>query len=510
MQMPVESNVALKIERPPSGRNIRTLLTPIASMIAVGTLVGIIATSEKHALLLLAGLVALVVIALSAHRPEYGLLVWVGWLPFELFVFNFIPDNAFRYATAISTLVPVFLMLLLVARGMQQGKHRVFLTPIDIPLLVYGAVMILSALMNDVPFSRASLGLRAELRFVPIYYFVVFSRLNKSLLKKLIVITLLAASLEIIIGLAQAVVGTPLLEFFAIGGRGTETRVLLSSIEREYIEAGRRIFGTLRRFNVYGNYLAVVLPIAIGLAARYKGTLLRLFIWLGSAAIILSYSRESWLGLLAALALIFTLNKQYSRVAMVMAGGLLFIAVLVIFRDQINQVYAHANMNILERLVEPFSAGRVNSSYDGRINAIQFGLDLVARTNLFFGIGPGNFGVALLGLPDESLLYKYNIPSNLAMNVGDNNWLAFWVQGGLLGLAAFGWATLNLLRAAVKAFARLSDPFLKYTTLGIAGALLSFLVIALFTPAFSERTYVSYFWIFGGIAIRLARGTGGE
>ncbi len=509
--MPADSNIALKTECPASPGNKQVLLVFIVCIAVGGMLLGIISTSEKYALLFLVGLGALVASAVCMHRPEYGLLMWVAWLPFELFFFNLIPDSAFRYATAFSTMVPVFLILLLIARSLQQRKRiKVFLTPIDVPLIIYGAVMVLSALMNEVPFSRASLGIRAELRFVPIYYFVVFSRLNKSLLKKLVIVTLLTASVEIIIGLAQAIAGTPLLEFFAVAGRGTEARLLLSSVEREYVEAGRRIFGTLRRFNVYGNYLAIVLPIAIGLATRYKRKLLQLFIWLGSAAIVLSYSRESWLGLLAAIVLNFLLSKQYTKVKIVIVSGLLFVVALVVFRNQINQVYAHANMNLMERLVEPFSAGRVNSSYDGRIRAITFTADLVTKTNLLFGIGPGNFGVALLGMPDEFLLYKYSIPQNLALNVGDNNWLAFWAQGGLLGLVAFGWAAINLLRASAKAYSQSNNEFLKYTALGIAGALLSFLIVAFFTPAFSERTYVSYFWIFGGVGVRIASKTVGD
>ena len=81
--------------------------------------------------------------------------------------------------------------------------------------------------------------------------------------------------------------------------------------EEMFEDIKMRIYSTLENPNVLGEYILLVLPLAVGLMWTKKGVLAKLF-YLGAAAVmfvalILTFSRGCWIGLMLSAAIFITL-----------------------------------------------------------------------------------------------------------------------------------------------------------------------------------------------------------
>jgi putative inorganic carbon (hco3(-)) transporter len=219
-----------------------------------------------------------------------------------------------------------------------------------------------------------------------------------------------------------------------------------------------RIYSTLGNPNLLAGYLLPILPLAVVVLLRWQRPLPRLFaatsLVMGTAALVLTYSRGAWMGLVAAAAVLAVLLAlRFSRrwpplwrkviPLAVLLGGAALLAVLV------------WQVEPLRVRVLSLVAGREDSSNNFRINVWLAALDMI-QARPWLGIGPGNDAFNLIyplfQQPRFNALSAYSIPLELAVEAGIPGLLAgvglvvtsvrqglqLWRGGGPWALQAMG------------------------------------------------------------------------
>ncbi|MEY2645898.1 MAG: putative bicarbonate transporter, IctB family [Cyanobacteriota bacterium] len=201
-----------------------------------------------------------------------------------------------------------------------------------------------------------------------------------------------------------------------------------------------RVYCPLENPNLLAGYLIPILPLALVALLRWRTWPQRLFaaaaLVLGSGALVLSYSRGGWLGMVAALGtlgLLLVLRSTRSwpplwrrlLPLLLLAGGA---AALLIAVTQIEPL----RIRVLSLV-----AGRQDSSNNFRINVWLAAIEMI-QDRPWLGIGPGNSAFNLIyplyQQPKFNALSAYSVPLELL------------VEGGIPGLLA----GLGLLQASLR------------------------------------------------------------
>jgi putative inorganic carbon (HCO3(-)) transporter len=196
-----------------------------------------------------------------------------------------------------------------------------------------------------------------------------------------------------------------------------------------------RIYSTLENPNLLGGFLLPTLPLAVVALLRWPGRPRRLFavasLVLGLVALVLTYSRGAWMGMVAALATIaLLLVLRRSRTwpplwrrlfpLLLLVGGSAALVLLV------------AAVEPLRVRVLSLVAGREDSSNNFRINVWSAALEMI-RDRPLLGIGPGNNAFNMIyplyQQPKFNALSAYSIPLEWAVEAG--------IPGLLAGVGLF-------------------------------------------------------------------------
>lgn len=228
-----------------------------------------------------------------------------------------------------------------------------------------------------------------------------------------------------------------------------------------------RIYSSLDNPNLLGGYLLPILPLAAVAVLRWPGWPRRLYalaaFGLGVVALVLTYSRGAWMGMVVSLALLgLLLSLRYTRSwpplwrrllpIVLLGGGALALVVLI------------TQVEPLRVRVMSLVAGREDSSNNFRMN-VWTSVRKMIEDRPFIGIGPGNtiFNLIypLYQQPKFNALSAYSIPLEWLVEAG--------VPGLITGAGLFLTAMVRGLRqwrssgplvlpslAAVAAFAGLA------------------------------------------------------
>ncbi len=201
-----------------------------------------------------------------------------------------------------------------------------------------------------------------------------------------------------------------------------------------------RIYSTLDNPNLLAGYLLPILPLAAVALLRWRRPLPRLFalsaLLSGAVALLLTYSRGGWMGMVAALgSLALLLALRASRHWSPLLRRLF--PLLLLLGGALVLVLAVSQIEPLRVRVMSLVAGREDSSNNFRINVWMASLQMV-QDRPWLGIGPGNTAFNLIyplyQQPKFNALSAYSIPLELA------------VEGGIPGLLA----GLGLLQSSLR------------------------------------------------------------
>jgi putative inorganic carbon (HCO3(-)) transporter len=224
----------------------------------------------------------------------------------------------------------------------------------------------------------------------------------------------------------------------------------------------QRIYSTLENPNLLAGYLLPILPLAVVALLRWRSLWLRLLalscLISGAAAMVLTYSRGGWIGMVLAMAFMGLLLLL--RLSRYLAAPLrrwlppLLIAIVVVAL-----LIAAVKVEPLRVRLMSMAAGREDSSNNFRINVWLAAIEMI-QDRPWLGIGPGNsiFNLIypLYQQPRFTALSAYSVPLELAVETG--------IPGLLAALGIF----ITSLRIGFRELYR--DCFLSLPRLGAIAA----------------------------------------
>lgn len=238
------------------------------------------------------------------------------------------------------------------------------------------------------------------------------------------------------------------------------------------------IRATFDHYNSFGAYLSVVLSLVCSLLisrklrSGYKLPISALFILL-AGALLLTYSRGSWLGFICALLLMLILSNNPKPFAYLF-GMLVF---LLMFSSEIRQ-----------RAVFTFqSAGDADRFL---IWKAAFGM---IKEHIFLGKGIGTFMDHFLRYVDTRVI--------TVAQYAHNCYLQIWAESGLFSLLSFLGFLAALFASGIKYFKKSQN----YILLGFICALLGFCAHSFFDTHFYSLQLAFLFWTTAGLVAALIR-----
>ena len=183
--------------------------------------------------------------------------------------------------------------------------------------------------------------------------------------------------------------------------------------------------------NATGLFLGPLVAIAAALVLygnRRERGLGLIFLVVGAPALAVSFSRGAWLGVLFALVLLAAVNAR----RLMLLGAVAAATVLALLIPAVRR-----------RLSHEFNPADPYNSLNSRVAVWKATLQMLEHRPLFGG-GLSGFHEAIApyrqaGGYSEQLLYPHN------------TFLTFWTETGLLGLLAFAWLVVDVVRRSYRA-----------------------------------------------------------
>lgn len=277
-------------------------------------------------------------------------------------------------------------------------------------LLVYLALALLATGFSPVP-AAAAKGLFKLLSYLGVY--ALMRRLLDEAPRwwdRLLAGLLLGELITAVIGLRQLY--------------GDTTELARWADPNSVADGTQRIYSTLENPNLLAGYLIPILPLALVALLRWRSPWLRLFaltsFLLGAVAMLFTYSRGGWIGMVLALAVLgLLLLLRFSR--LLAAPLKRWLPPLTIAFVVLALVVAAVKVEPLRVRLMSMAAGREDSSNNFRINVWLAAIEMI-QDRPWLGIGPGNtiFNLIypLYQQPRFTALSAYSVPLELAVETG--------------------------------------------------------------------------------------------
>jgi len=466
-------------------------------------------------------LTSAILILLSIKKIEICIYFLTAYLPFEPFILKFTSDTVYPYVKYGSGVLILIIFLAAIFKHIQK-HHFTFQyikTPIDIPLLIFVFITFISLIINWQNPIIWLLGLRQIFRYVLLYYAIIYSRLSKKTAKVIIAILLILLVIQSSIGIAQAIIGKSADSFLLPGKDRGFANIVSPDYVHQFWASGQRVFSTMGRYDRLGSFLCLVMLLAIGLLYHIKNdsnsgnkkTILLFIILFSLPALLLTYSRLSWIGFASGAILIGAFIKKDKKIIFGSIIGMAIISMTLLAYINIKQIKTRRltdqpSMDIAHRFLLLFSPAELKTSYDGygRLYFIINTPMKVVKNNPFFGVGLGQYGSGIAyTLHNTSKYDELRIPFGIGDEFGqiDNNWMSIWGETGTLGLLAFICIFVSLFKHTLKIYKESKDDFSKGMTLGFTGIILAVCIQSFLGPYFEIRTVSFYFWLLAGIVV---------
>jgi putative inorganic carbon (HCO3(-)) transporter len=382
---------------------------------------------------------------LIVWKPVIGVFMVAGLTPL-------IPTQYLMVLSAVSFLALVLRSLVLRETLIESSMLNLF-SIIFAGNVVYGVV---------ISFNR---GESVYAALIYLAYIVFFFVMQKCLVSKNLIYT--AISLMVTAGFAVSVLG--IYQYI----NGVENAALW--IDRNLFGGiETRVYGTLGNPNVLGNYIQILVPLAIFLIIVNKDWLARIYYALATLSMLVSliftYSRSSWMGLLLSLA-IFTLLAP-KKLLPLAAGGIAATPLVLGFFP-----------TILERLKGLGTL--VDTSTRFRVAVWSATLGII-KDFWVCGIGMGfeNF---------KRMLFNY-APHDIDSIHSHNTFLQVTVETGIMGLLLFLSLVFLFIRLCLPVYMKSKDDFTKTLAAVLLSSIGGYLLICLFDNTLYDHSLKLVFW----------------
>ena len=437
-----------------------------------------------------------------------------GYVAFEEFILKLLPisDTLYSYLRFCGEIIIYIAFGRLVIHKLHRGIPFVK-TAIDLPIIGFYSVVLLSMLVNRSPLIGSLYNIRPFARYIVLFYLVANSALSERRITTLLRIILGVGVFQLVAGIVQWVGGTPAFDFFL----PRESTLTIGGFTKEYrlLELGREIgsvYGTLGDTVIYGVFMILVLVIYLSRIRRLEYLNL-----LGVAILFFfiarSYSRAATFSALLAGGAWFYFHHGWKKTfRLALATGLVFGLLLVVVNpfslEYINP--RKARVGLVGNVTGVFSGSYVRVAQKQRLGALIGNVPTVLVNKPILGYGADqNTTIERLNMSKRSFLLKVLSKNGFK----DVYWVAILCFYGILGLGFFALIFYQLFRAALKLYKRSINPS---STVGaglvparsdvtqrIAIIMLCLVAVTVFLLFFNRtlefRGYGFYFWLCAGL-----------
>lgn len=368
-------------------------------------------------------------------------------------------------------------------------------SPLTIPLLLYATTFTLSTLFS-IDFSRSLNGdiFRCEGLFTLLAYtslaFLFINQVNTQVMaKKLFIGLIICSALVSIYGLFQHFFYDPTAHFLI---KYLPTRIGISS--------------TIGNSNFLGKYLVLVIPLVLSFYLGRHPLVMKVLILttllLCLAALVLTFTRASWLSMIVAFSLFLFLAFKNS----LLEGGkrsfvtLVVVLVVIIFFLNIHRAEKPFldGGRVYERVMSVFKDER-SQGVATRLFVWKRAFRLI-KEKPWLGHGPETFEIAF---KKDNIDYMETFHDFVSIDRAHNNYIDIAFAHGLVGLAAYLAVIGSFLVHLMNRLKMAGDRFHKLLYIGILSGFCGYLFNDLFI--FSVVSVSPTFWSLMGLSVAQGR-----
>lgn len=451
-------------------------------------------------------------------RSRESIILYSAYFAFEDTILLHTPDNLvllLKYLGDILVLAAFFgtfakLAIRRYTLNALQGNS------LHIPLILFLLCGFLSTVVNSVPTFLSFVVIRQILRFIVIYYAIVFAAQSEWTQKDMRTIIKIIVSLVLIqagLGYLQTLLGpeSPLIQsIFLSKPSGVQLEDFPVITQRPIVVPGRpTIIGTLLVSNTVGIFLVFGFCLLIGLYSvpgnRAKRLKLLLAMGFLLAGILLTYSRQSFYAALLGTLTIALIQKNVKLIF----ASILVLAGLTLYFIQIKglKVWDPQKITLPQHIVSPFHPAYLErfKGSDRLMAATQIVPMFLKTKYALLGLGPGAIGSGF-----GSLYMYYDAYKKLGIHpsqidyinlaVADFGFGAILMQFGIIGFISFFGIFLSLFRYIHHhVLPYIKDPFWQGLTIGFLGYIVALVASNVGFVNLGIRQIAFYFWAAAGV-----------
>ena len=429
-----------------------------------------------------------------------------GYVAFEEFILKFLPvsDAIYSYLRFFGEMLIYAAFGKLVIHKLYRGIPFVK-TAIDLPIIGFYIVVVLSMLINRSPLIGSLYNIRPFARYIVLFYLVANSNLSERRISTLLRIILGVGIFQIAVGAVQWIGGPNAFNFFL----PRQTTLSIGGFTKEYrlLELGREIgsvYGTLGDTVIYGVFMILVLVIYLSRIRRLE------YLNLLGAAILFffiarSYSRAATFSALLAGGAWYYFHFGWKKTLRLALVTLITFSILLAIVNPFNLEYINprkARIGLIGNVTGVFSGSYVRVAQKQRLGALIGNVPTVLVNKPILGYGADqNTTIERLNASQRSFLLKILSKNGFK----DVYWVAILCFYGLLGLAFFALIFYRLFRSALNLYRRSVNSSLDASRLTqqIAIIMLCLVAVTVFLLFFNRtlefRGYGFYFWLCAGL-----------
>jgi len=433
-------------------------------------------------------LVLAILTALLLRYAEIGVFFIAIYFPFEEVILKFLPvsDQIFSNLRFGGEFLVYALFIAVVIRKLLR-RQKVEGTPLDIALLLFVGVSVVSALVNNTSLIQISLFLRAILRYAFLFYAVANLGLSNDYVKKLVAALIVVGLVQVAIGFAQVTIGGPVNNFLK---PRTSTLPVYGTTRYNKLDDNSReqgsIYGTAGDTISLSLFLMVTLALSTSLAFFTKNSYRFWLIFASLAftlAIIYTYSRGTFLSVLFLLAVVLSIRRKKLLLLATVIASFIFLTlapantIVTANNNPGNQTKQSPIADFTQMFTNRYQTG---ASKAGRLYITRTASSEVLAKSAVLGFGP-EYDVGWIKL------------------LRDVYWIFILYKIGLAGLAAFVYLFFRLGQIAWYVYNKSTEQMPRIIALSYL-ALLGGVSLHNFFISVSEiRTVSLYFWLFAGL-----------
>ena len=435
-----------------------------------------------------------------------------GYVAFEEFVLKFLPvsDAVYSYLRFFGEILIYIAFGKLVIHKLHRGIPFVK-TAIDLPIIGFYSVVLLSILINRSPLIGSIYNIRPFARYIVLFYLVANSSLSERRITTFLRIILGVGICQLAAGVIQWVGGPTAFDFFL----PRESTLSIGGFTKEYrlLEIGREIgsiYGTLGDTVIYGVFMILVLVVYLSRIRQLEYLNL-----LGAAVLFFfiarSYSRAATFSALLAGGAWYYFHYGWKKTLRFALATALVFALILAVANPFDLEYINprkAKVGLVGNVTGVFSGSYVRVAQKQRLGALIGNVPTVLVNKPILGYGADqNSTIEKLNMSKRSFLLKILSKNGFK----DVYWVAILCFYGVLGLVFFALIFYQLFRAALNLYKRSISTSsviergapVSRVTQQVAIIMLCLVAVTVFLLFFNRtleyRGYGFYFWLCAGL-----------